>query len=71
MTYRGLMTSPNSDLHDRWRNVEIRIVYPVLDNAYDLFRDRLVGELADTVIDLFPQAVMSGQVVWSDADDAA
>lgn len=63
------MTSPNSDLHDRWRNVEIRNVYPVRDNAYDLSRDRCFDDLTDTVIDLFPQAVMSGQVVWSDADE--
>ena len=63
------MTAPNSDLHNGWRNVEIRIIYPVRDACYDLSRDRRFDELADTVNDLFPQAVMSGQVVCSDTDE--
>ena len=63
------MTAPNSDLHDGWRNVEIRIIYPVRHADYDLTRDRRFDELADTVNDLFPRAVMSGQVVWSDTGE--
>ena len=63
------MTTPDSDPHGRWRNVELRITYPVPDDDYDPFEDRRFDDLADTVVDLFPQAVMSGQVVWSDADE--
>ena len=65
------MTTTHLHRDDRWRNVEIRIVYPVPDDGYDLHKDRRFEDLADTVMDLYPQAVMSGQVVWSDADDAA
>ena len=63
------MTATNSDTYDGWRNVEIRIIYPVRDTDYELSRDRRFDELADTVNDLFPQAVMSGQVVWSDTEE--
>ena len=63
------MTASNPDLHNGWRNVEIRIVYPVRHTDYDLSRDRRFDELADTVNDLFPQAVISGQVVCSDTGE--
>ena len=63
------MTASNSDPDNGWRNVEIRIIYPMPVDDYELTRDRRFDELADTVNDLFPQAVMSGQVVWSDTDE--
>ena len=56
---------------DRWRNVDIRIVCPVPDDGYDPHEDRRLDDLVDTVMDLFPQAVLSTGLVWSDADDAA
>ena len=63
------MAMQNSVTQTRWRNVEIRIIYPVRHADYELSRDRRFDELADTVNDLFPQAVMSGQVVCSDTEE--
>jgi len=52
---------------ERWRNVEIRIIYPVPDDQYDLHEDERFDDLVDAVYELYPDAVMSGQIVWSDA----
>ena len=52
---------------ERWKNVEIRIIYPVPDDEYDLHEDERFDDLVDAVYEMYPDAVMSGQIVWSDA----
>jgi hypothetical protein len=52
-------------------NVEFRIVYPVPTDDCELSDDPVFDDLVDKVFDLFPEAVMSGRIVWSDRGDAA
>jgi hypothetical protein len=65
------MTSHTRPAPERWRNVRIVITFPVPDDDYDLYADQRLNGLTDTVMDLFPQAVMSSGLVSSDGDDAA